>query len=558
MSQFSRYPGAGSWAGIPTYYNLAAFPDTAPDGALAVALDTDSLYIFDGATATWLLLSSGASVTLTIGTIDSETPSTNGAVIDGLSLVMQSASATRPGLVNTATQTMAGAKTFSGALTAASTLDVAGVTTTAALVDIVAATSTGCLRLSNVTTNATTKRGMIIGRTYTNADGNFLGLDIQGANGANTIVYGGGSGTWNAATNHNFYAAANTTTTTGTSIMAMDLTSTRISTALGIGAAPVTSSQVSITSPATATGTAAINGTSTVTGTGTKFLTEFHLNDSITIAGETKIINALTSDTSLTVSVAFAGTASGEAITRAATPDFYIYPNGNFQHGGTRTTATMFASANPRLLIVSDPAQGAAATSVASPIQYIVGYSGGTTGTNAIPTVGGVKARGSEASPAVVQSGDGLFQLDFRGYDGGATSAGTGARIQGLATETFSATARGTQLIFQTVANTTASLGTALTIDQDKSSSFDGVVRVGAAQPGGSPVKCLAIGNQTLGSATADMVQITSKDLTSGNTMLAIRTEGTPVSAAVATVSTDKIAIEVNGTTYYLLATTVA
>src|ERR1019366_4397481 len=52
----------------------------------------------------------GGGVT-TVGTIDSQTPSSNGAVISGTSIYLQSASATNPGLVNTTTQTFAGAKT---------------------------------------------------------------------------------------------------------------------------------------------------------------------------------------------------------------------------------------------------------------------------------------------------------------------------------------------------------------------------------------------------------------------------------------------------------------
>lgn len=55
-----------------------------------------------------------------IGTIDSETPSANGAVISGSSLVLQSASSSNAGLVNTGTQTFNGDKTFSDLLTAGS------------------------------------------------------------------------------------------------------------------------------------------------------------------------------------------------------------------------------------------------------------------------------------------------------------------------------------------------------------------------------------------------------------------------------------------------------
>lgn len=49
-----------------------------------------------------------------IGPIDSQTPSINGAVIVGNKLYMQSASVSDPGLVNNATQSLSGDKTFTG------------------------------------------------------------------------------------------------------------------------------------------------------------------------------------------------------------------------------------------------------------------------------------------------------------------------------------------------------------------------------------------------------------------------------------------------------------
>lgn len=62
----------------------------------------------------------------TIGTIDSQTKSANGAVISGSSLVLQSADASNPGLVTTGAQSFAGAKTFSGNILSSSngTLDI--------------------------------------------------------------------------------------------------------------------------------------------------------------------------------------------------------------------------------------------------------------------------------------------------------------------------------------------------------------------------------------------------------------------------------------------------
>lgn len=62
------------------------------------------------------------------------------------------------------------------------------------------------------------------------------------------------------------------------------------------------------------TGTVAINGTTTLTGTGTSFLTDFRVGQIIVVnyfGNQAKQITAIASDTSLTVSSAFSGTASG-------------------------------------------------------------------------------------------------------------------------------------------------------------------------------------------------------------------------------------------------------
>jgi hypothetical protein len=64
-------------------------------------------------TILWTTCTGDGGVT-TVGIIDSQTPSANGAVIAGTSIYLQSASASNPGLVNTGTQTFVGDKTFSG------------------------------------------------------------------------------------------------------------------------------------------------------------------------------------------------------------------------------------------------------------------------------------------------------------------------------------------------------------------------------------------------------------------------------------------------------------
>ncbi len=108
-------PLGGSGSGVATYANFAAFPASAANGTLALALDTDILYAYNTGSASWVIIG-GPGAALSIGTIDSTTASANGAVILADALIMQSASATRPGLVNITTQTFAGNKTFSGTI----------------------------------------------------------------------------------------------------------------------------------------------------------------------------------------------------------------------------------------------------------------------------------------------------------------------------------------------------------------------------------------------------------------------------------------------------------
>lgn len=101
---------------ISLYANFAAFPSASFDGALGLALDTDDLYAYNLATTTWRLVG-GPGVALSLGNIDAGSASaTQGASIVAGILYMQSASATVPGLVNTAAQTFAGVKTLTSAI----------------------------------------------------------------------------------------------------------------------------------------------------------------------------------------------------------------------------------------------------------------------------------------------------------------------------------------------------------------------------------------------------------------------------------------------------------
>lgn len=82
----------------------------------------------------------------------------------------------------------------------------------------------GIIRAANVTTDATNKISYLTNRHYTNAQADLLLFMGKAYQTTNTVSFGGGSATYNSATNIDFYAAADTVTTTGTKILAIDST----------------------------------------------------------------------------------------------------------------------------------------------------------------------------------------------------------------------------------------------------------------------------------------------------------------------------------------------
>lgn len=99
---------------LPIYATFADLPPLALPGAQAVVRDTDSLYIYD-AISGWVLVASGTIITgvTSVGPVGSS-PNANAATITGNVLNLQPASASFPGVVTTLSQTLAGAKTFTG------------------------------------------------------------------------------------------------------------------------------------------------------------------------------------------------------------------------------------------------------------------------------------------------------------------------------------------------------------------------------------------------------------------------------------------------------------
>jgi hypothetical protein len=118
-------PGGGSGSGVAIYSTFSAFPASAPLGTVAIASDTGNLYEFNG--TSWVQIG-GPGSALSLGALDSQAGTAQGAALVTGVLSMQSASATVPGLVNNTTQSFSGQKTFTtgitGTLTGAASLNV--------------------------------------------------------------------------------------------------------------------------------------------------------------------------------------------------------------------------------------------------------------------------------------------------------------------------------------------------------------------------------------------------------------------------------------------------
>ena len=80
---------------------------------------------------------------------------------------------------------------------------------------------------------------------------------------------------------------------------------------------------------------------------------------------------------------------------------------------------------------------------------------------------------------AVVTSGNRVGSLEFGGSIDTSDDVGTGAAIRVYTTQTYSAYTIGSKMVFQTVPNGSATLSTALTIDQDQSAQFTSSVGTG-------------------------------------------------------------------------------
>jgi hypothetical protein len=169
-------------------------------------------YIWNGSTWTALNVASAGGGVTAMGLIDSVVKSSNGAVISGLDLILQTADASNPGLVSTGSQTFAGDKTFSGvgAFSAAGTglsvtndANIGGLTTTNTLAVTNLATLTGNLVANGsatVTTGTTSGTGTTTTTLTLSADAfnvnDVIYIDNAGQDYYTRVTVDGGTGTY--------------------------------------------------------------------------------------------------------------------------------------------------------------------------------------------------------------------------------------------------------------------------------------------------------------------------------------------------------------------------
>jgi len=124
------------------------------------------------------------------------------------------------------------------------------------------------------------------------------------------------------------------------------------------------------------------------------------------------------------------------------------------------------------------------------------------------------KFRGTYASPQAPLSGDSLGKFELAGYGTTSSSGYPQASLEGVATENWGATARGTKAVVKVTPNTTTTQVTALTIDQNSAATFASTVTANGVLLTGNT------GTVTSVAATAGTgISITGSPITTSGTL---------------------------------------
>jgi hypothetical protein len=167
------------------------------------------------------------------------------------------------------------------------------------------------------------------------------------------------------------------------------------------------------------------------------------------------------------------------------------------------------------------------------------------------------KTRAASGAGSAVQVNDVMGAFLFRGADTGGVLRNS-SYLEAVVTA-VSGTAIDSGFRFNALGTTSY---VSYLVNGSERVRFDasGNILLGTTVSPTTGAQCLTIETGTAATASpADTITIYSTDLSAGNTMLSLYTEGTPVSANTTTTNlASRIAIRVNGTVYYLLAASAA
>jgi hypothetical protein len=129
------------------------------------------------------------------------------------------------------------------------------------------------------------------------------------------------------------------------------------------------------------------------------------------------------------------------------------------------------------------------------------------------------KFRGTVAAPQAPQSGDSLGKFELAGYGTTSSDGYPQASLEGLATEAWGATARGTKAVIKVTPNTTTTQVTAFTIDQDSAATFASTVTAnGVLLTGNTGTVTSVSGTGSYGGLSLSGTVTSSGSLTFGGT----------------------------------------
>jgi hypothetical protein len=129
------------------------------------------------------------------------------------------------------------------------------------------------------------------------------------------------------------------------------------------------------------------------------------------------------------------------------------------------------------------------------------------------------KFRGTAGAPQAPQSGDSLGKFELAGYGTTSSEGYPQASVEGVATEAWGATARGTKALIKVTPNTTTTQVTALTIDQNSAATFASTVTANGVLLTGNT------GTVTSVAATAGTgISVTGSPITTSGTLTVTNT----------------------------------